>query len=149
MWSGRLCITFHVSLHVIWGIRSEFPQIAPIPNYLWKRYSSTHRDPWHLSKVSIDVKQGAKAFGLLFMCPCTSFRVFSLNFSKLTWYSSTVKTGIVQATGSPDTRVRSHLMWKEYRCQHRRRFCWQIFHMLWRQATQKIFKFTFWIDPCN
>ena len=54
---------------MIWGIRTQFPQIAPIPEYLGNKYSSTHREQWHYIKVSFDVKQGAEDFGLLFRCP--------------------------------------------------------------------------------
>ena len=29
------------------GIGAQFPQIAPIPEYLWNRYNSIYRRPWH------------------------------------------------------------------------------------------------------
>ena len=41
--SWRLWITFHMSLHMIWGIQIQFLQIAPIPEYLWNRYNSLHK----------------------------------------------------------------------------------------------------------
>ena len=104
-------MTFHVSLHAIWGIQGQFPQIAPVPEYLWNKYSSTHRGPWHYSKVSFDVKQGAEDFGLFFMCPCMWFGVFGTSFPKLLQYPSTYETGLAQSTESPDTTARSHLMW--------------------------------------
>ena len=43
----KLWITFHMSLHVIWSIWGQFPQIAPIAEYLCSRYISTHRGPWY------------------------------------------------------------------------------------------------------
>ena len=102
-----------MSQHVIWGIWVQFPQIAPIPEYLWNRYSSTHRGQWHYSKVSFDVKQGAEDFGLLFRCPGTWFGVFRPSFPKLPQYPSTCETGIARPTEGNDTRVRSHLMWNK------------------------------------
>ena len=47
---------------MIWGIQAKFPVIAPILEYLRNSYSSTHRGPWYLSKVSFDMKQGAEDF---------------------------------------------------------------------------------------
>ena len=110
-WS--LWITFCGSLCMIWGIRARFPQIAPIPEYLWNRYSSTHRGQWHYSKVSFDVKQGAEDFGLLFRCPSTWFGVFGPSFPKLPQYPNTCETGIARPTEGSDTGVRSHLMWNK------------------------------------
>ena len=97
----------------IWSIGAQFPQITPIPEGLRNRYSSTHRGPWHQSKVAFDVKQGVKDFELLFMCPCTWFGVFGPRFPKLPQYPSTYETGIAQPTESSDTRIRSHLMWNK------------------------------------
>ena len=98
-----------MSLYVIWCIRAQFSQIAPITEYQWNRYSLTHRGLWHYSKVSFDVKKGAEDFGLLFMSPCTWFGVFGPNFPKLPQYLSTCETGIARPTEGPDTTVRSHL----------------------------------------
>ena len=56
------------------------------------------------------MKQGAKDFGLLFMCPCTWFGVFGPSFPKLSQYLSTCETGIIGPTEGPDTSIRSHLM---------------------------------------
>ena len=90
---------------------SSFPKLLQIPEYLWNRYSSTHRGQWHYSKVSFDVKQGAEDFGLLFRCPSTWFVVLGPSFPKLPQYSSTCETGIPKPTEGNDIRVRSHLMW--------------------------------------
>ena len=100
-----------MSLHVIWGIRDQFSQIAPIPEYLWNRFSSIYREPWHYSKVSFDVKQWAEDFGLFFMCPCTWFGVFGPSFAKLPQYLSTCETDISRPTEGLDTSIWSHLMW--------------------------------------
>ena len=113
MWSWRPWTTFHVPMCMIWGIRAKFPQIAPKPEYLWNRYSSTYRGSWYQSKVSFDVKQGTEGFGILFMCPCRWFEVFGSNFPKLSQYPSTCETGIAQATERHDTRIRSNLMWNK------------------------------------
>ena len=80
------------------GIWIQFPQIAPIPECLWNRYSSTHRGQWQYSKVSFDVKQGAEDFGLLFRCPGTWFGVFRPSFPKLPQYLSTCETGVIPPT---------------------------------------------------
>ena len=92
------------------GIRAKFPQIAPIPKYLRRRYSLTHRGQWHYSKVSFDVKQGSEDFGLLFRCLCTWFGVFGPSFHKCSQYQSTCETSTTWPTESNDTRVRSHLI---------------------------------------
>ena len=113
MWIWRIWITFYLSLCMIWGIQAKFPLIAPILEYLRNRYSSTHRGPWHYSKVSFDMKQGAEDFGLLFMCHCTWFGVFRPNLPKLLQYPSICETGIAQPTEGHDTRVRSQLMWNK------------------------------------
>ena len=110
-WS--LWITFCVSLCMIWGIRAQFPQIAPIPEYLGNRYSSTHGEQWHYSKVSFNVKLGAEDFGLFFRCPSTWFGIFRPSFPKLPQYPSTCETGIAQPTEGNGTTVRSHLMWNK------------------------------------
>ena len=84
-------------------------QVSPIWPNTWvpeKQYSSTHRGPWHYSKVSFDVKKRAEDFGLLFMSPCTWF-------GYLLQYPSTCETGIAWLTEGPDTTVRSHLMWNK------------------------------------
>ena len=104
---------------MIWGIRAQFSQIAPIPDYLWHRYSSTHRGPWHYSKVSFNVKQGAEDFGLFLMCPCSWFGVFGPNSLNLSHYLSTCETGIAQPTEGPDTT------WCETRCWR----LWISFHV--------------------
>ena len=110
MWSWKLWITFHVSLQVIWGIRAQFTQIAPIPEYMWNGYSSTRRGSSHKIKVSFDVKQGAEDLGLLLMFPCTWFGVFGTSFPKLPQYLSTSETGIIRPTEGLGTSIRFHLM---------------------------------------
>ena len=59
------------------------------------------------------MKCGAEDFGLLFICSCAWFGKFRPSFPYLTQYLSTWETGIAQPTEGPDTRVRSHLMWKK------------------------------------
>ena len=110
-WS--LWITFCVSLCMIWGILAQFPQIAPIPEYLGNSYNSIHRSPWHQSNISFDVKQEAKDFGLLFMYTSTWFGVFGSSFPKLPQYPSTWETGIAQLAEGNGATVRSHLMWNK------------------------------------
>ena len=109
----RLWITFDVSLHMICGFWAQFLEIAPIPDYLRNRYSSTHRGPWHWSKASLDVKQGVENFGLFFMYPWTWFGVFELSFSKLPQYRNTCETSIAQPTEGSDTRVKPPLPWEK------------------------------------
>ena len=96
---------------MIWSIWTQFPQLVSLLKYLWNRYSSTHRGPWHYSKVSLDVKQGAEDFGLVFMCPCIWFGVFGSSFPKLPQYLSTWETVIFRPTEGLDTIAYGPFLW--------------------------------------
>ena len=99
MWSWKLGITFHVSLHMIWGYLGPISPNCP--------------NTWVPSQTSFDVKWGTEVLGLLFVCPFAWFGLFRPSFPKLLQYSSTWETGITQPTQALDTRVISHLMWNK------------------------------------
>ena len=112
--SGRKnYITFHVSLHMIWGYLGPISPNCPNTQIPIGRYNWTLRWLWHKSKTSFDIKWGAEVFGFLFVCPCAWFGVFGPSFPKLPHYLSTWETGITQPAEALDTRVKSHLMWNK------------------------------------
>ena len=55
---------FFVSWHMIWGILTEFPWIAQVPEHLVNKYTLIQRRPWHQNMVLPDVKCGPVGFGL-------------------------------------------------------------------------------------
>ena len=99
--SWRLCITFHLSLHMIWCISAQFPQIAQIPKYLWNRYNPTQRRPNSRARSHL---MWYKELKTLYYFSCVP--ALDLGYSgpvSLNWTNTLVpvKTGIAQHTKAP------------------------------------------------